>query len=362
MRIKILGLVCFVLGVCASLYADPLQLNVPEFSEDFDKILKKFERWVVRTTAKVESRSEVVFTPRGPIEYVIDGDKNGPVVLCLHGGFGGYDQGRLIGLSLAQHGFKVISPSRPGYLRTPLSVGQTNVEQAAAMVDLLNALGIPQVAVLGFSAGGPVAFEFATRYPERTWGLVLESIGSQPEQAAMYKLLEQILMLNPLADFASWLFYLALKHDPIDTSKFVLNLDSTLPPAQLKERIHYVLHSPSQYRFLIKLMLSTMPLGPRSTGLINDINNRDPWHTFNYALLHVPTIIIQSRYDSNGSYPEALFVSSQIPGSAFITVEESGHLLWLGPQTKQWERRLRQFLWAVHPSSEHLSSEMSWCE
>lgn len=354
MHQKILSFMCLILGVCISLCAEPPQMSVPEFSEDGDKILKKFERWVVCTTKKVESRSQVVFTSRGPIEYVIDGDKEGPAILCLHGGFGGYDQGRLIGSNLAQHGFKVISPSRPGYLRTPLSVGQTSREQADAMVDLLNALGISQVAVLGFSAGGPVAFEFATNYPERTWGLILESIGSQPEQAAMYQLLEQILMLNPLADFASWLFYLALKHDPLDTSKFVLSLDSTLPPDQLKERVHYVLHSRSQYHFLIKLILSTMPIGPRSAGLINDINNRDPWHTYNYALVQVPTIIIQSSYDSNGSYPEALFVSSQIPGSAFITVEGSGHLLWLGKQTNQWEKRLRQFLWAINP--ENISS------
>ena len=56
--------------------------------------------------------------------------------LSVHGGLGGADQGRLIADWLAGEGYRILSPSRPGYLGTPLASGATVEEQA----DLLAAL------------------------------------------------------------------------------------------------------------------------------------------------------------------------------------------------------------------------------
>ena len=58
-------------------------------------------------------------TSLGPVEYVEAG--GGPPVLFVHGSPGGSDQGALMGGFLAKAGFRVIAPSRPGYLDTPLS-------------------------------------------------------------------------------------------------------------------------------------------------------------------------------------------------------------------------------------------------
>ena len=69
------------------------------------------------------SGSQVVNTSAGPIEYQTSGG-SGPILLFLHGTPGGYDQ---LG---ALSGFRFIAPSRPGYLRTPLSVGRSPEEQA----------------------------------------------------------------------------------------------------------------------------------------------------------------------------------------------------------------------------------------
>lgn len=315
-----------------------------ELNGDAEKVLASFQKWVKRATKRVESRSEIVNTPRGPIEYVLKGQ--GPIVLCIHGGFGGYDQGVLVGNSLPEHGFCVLSPSRPGYLRTPLSVGQTNEEQADAMVDLLDALGIDKVSVIGFSAGSQIAFLMAVRHPERVNAVVFECLGAQPDQSAMYALLREFLSLNEVPDFASWLFHLFTKHFPKQAVKFILTQDSSLSPEQLKKRTHFVLHSNRQTQFALKFIHTTMPLGPRIPGTENDISpaNLDPWPTFNYSLLHTPSMIIQSKYDSNGSYPEAQFAASQIPGVQFLTLGGCGHFIWLGKQTNSWERQLRQFL------------------
>jgi len=91
-----------------------------------------------------EAQSVVAQTRAGPVEYASRG--GGPVVLVLHGGFGGFDQGHLFIPGLAEAGFSVIAPSRPGYLRTPLSTGETNEEQADAMAALLDTLGVRRAA------------------------------------------------------------------------------------------------------------------------------------------------------------------------------------------------------------------------
>lgn len=52
---------------------------------------------------------------------------------------------------------KFIIPSRPGYLRTPLSVDRTPKEQAEALAALLDTLKIDKVAVVGGSGGGALS-------------------------------------------------------------------------------------------------------------------------------------------------------------------------------------------------------------
>ena len=44
-------------------------------------------------------------------------------------------------------GYRVLTPSRPGYLRTPLEVGKTAAEQARAFSALLDTIGIKGVIV-----------------------------------------------------------------------------------------------------------------------------------------------------------------------------------------------------------------------
>lgn len=66
-----------------------------------------------------------------------------------------------------------ISPSRPGYLRTPLAAGASPAEQADLYAALLDALGIEQASIIGFSGGGPSALQFALRHPDRCRGLAM---------------------------------------------------------------------------------------------------------------------------------------------------------------------------------------------
>ena len=120
--------------------------------------------------ARARLDSRVIATTSGPVEYAATGE--GPAVLVIHGCPGGYDQGLIAARLANSEDFTFISPSRPGYLRTPLYVGVTPEAQADAYVSLLDSLGISKVAIVGISGGGPSALQFAIRHPERCWGLV----------------------------------------------------------------------------------------------------------------------------------------------------------------------------------------------
>lgn len=305
-----------------------------------------FQRWIRHTISELASNSDIIQTSSGPIEYVMKG--SGPIVLCLHGGFGGYDQALLIGDNLIDAGFTVLAPSRPGYLRTPLSVGTTPEQQADAMISLLDALRIEQVQVIGFSAGCSVAFQMALRRPDRVTSLTMECLGAHPEQGPLYNLLIELIADDDIADFGSWLLFLATRSDFRGTAEFILSLDTDLSPSGLKQRIDYILDHKKQKHFLRNFIFSTVPLSPRKAGLINDINNLDPWETVAYInaypSIRVPTMIIESPDDTSGFYPEAVFVSQQISGAQLLSVGGTGHFIWLGERTKQWESALNYFL------------------
>ena len=105
---------------------------------------------------------QIVHTAKGPIEFDCT-EGSGPVVLVVHGGFGGCDQARLMAEWIDPGRYRILSPSRPGFLGTPMESGRTMEQQADALAALLDILGIQRVTVVGLSTGGPAAYLLAIR-------------------------------------------------------------------------------------------------------------------------------------------------------------------------------------------------------
>ena len=94
------------------------------------------------------------------------------IILSVHGIFGGYDQAYDTCKDFCSD-YRIIAPSRFGYLGSDVSGDGTPAKQAEAYVELLDKLGIDKVYLLATSAGGSIAIRFALDYPERTRGLIL---------------------------------------------------------------------------------------------------------------------------------------------------------------------------------------------
>ena len=107
---------------------------------------------------------------------------SGPAVLVLKGGHSTRDT-RLGHERLAEHGFTVIEASRPGYDDTPVSVGCSAQDQADALAELLDALGIDQAHLVAISAAGHVGLELVRRHPDRIDRVSFESAVALPWSA-----------------------------------------------------------------------------------------------------------------------------------------------------------------------------------
>ncbi len=315
-----------------------------------------FQEWVKTTSTDLKDKGEIVRTWIGPVQYVWIGDRNNPVVLCIQGAYGGWDQSLLIGENLLDQGFSVLAISRPGYLGSKFISSEilSNEDQARAMIDVLDALSIEQAAVIGFSAGAPVAFQIAKMFPKRVSRLVLESVGKPENDIPFYHFLNALVSYKlttrdvSTIDFETYMLQLTVHSDFRSTAQKILAMDNCLPKDQLGKRIDFVLKDKKQKRFLKKLIFSWMPLSTRIDGIQNDLiaTNLESWPRRSrfYKQFETPTVIVQAVNDSKDNYALAKYLHSQIYDSELISVEGCGHFIWLGPNTEAWESRVVNFL------------------
>lgn len=109
------------------------------------------------------------------VYYLDRGPQDGPPVVLLHGFLGSVIDWTNTFPALTEAGYRVIAYDRPPFglsdKRTELNYSlQAMTDLTAALLD---ELGIDKTVIIGHSAGGSVAADFALRYPERVEKLVL---------------------------------------------------------------------------------------------------------------------------------------------------------------------------------------------
>jgi len=103
------------------------------------------------------------------------GEADAPTMLLLHGFTGSGRNWEELASKL--RGWQIVAPDLPGHGGTEAPAGAMPVV-AQDLVSLLDALGIDQALVIGYSMGGRLALHLAVEAPERVRGLVV--IGATP--------------------------------------------------------------------------------------------------------------------------------------------------------------------------------------
>jgi 3-oxoadipate enol-lactonase len=96
---------------------------------------------------------------------------SGPAVLLLHSTVCDRRMWDPQVAALAAAGFQAVRCDLPGYGNSPVPGGP--FDTAAEVAALLDALDLPETAVIGSSGGGAVALEVAARWPRRVTALAL---------------------------------------------------------------------------------------------------------------------------------------------------------------------------------------------
>jgi pimeloyl-ACP methyl ester carboxylesterase len=121
---------------------------------------------------RLQTESQLFKTSAGVVEAALTG--HGSTVLISHGSGGGYDMGLWLAHLIGGQ-FQYIAPSRFGYLRSPLPPRPTPETQADTYAALLDTLNVNSAIIIGLSAGGASALQFALRHSGRCHGLVMIS-------------------------------------------------------------------------------------------------------------------------------------------------------------------------------------------
>ncbi len=266
---------------------------------------------------RIESEGQLTDLPQGPIEFGESGD--GPAVLVIHGAGGGFDQGLDLGRELVGDGYRIVAPSRFGYLGTPLPRDASAEAHADAHCRLLDALKLGRVPVVGISAGGPSAMQFCLRHPDRCAALILvvplaypaKGVGAGPPSPWFQAMLTAI-------SSSDVVFWAATKIARAALIKKILGT-----PIEVVRRA-----KPADRALIEKLLRDILPISRRIAGLRNEgAVAATLTHRYPLDQIRIPTLIIGPEDCGYGTYLSCLDIAAHIAGARLVTFATGGHLL-----------------------------------
>jgi pimeloyl-ACP methyl ester carboxylesterase len=284
-----------------------------------------FRRDVLRAERTIApTLSRIVQTRHGPLEYADVGA--GAPLLMLHGTGGGFDQGLLMAGPFTQMGYRVIAPSRFGYLRAPMPNRADQWTEAEAMIDLLNHLGLDRVAVAGVSAGAIPALACALRFPDRCVALMpIVPVFHVPGRApvAPWGPVQQRAVAALLA--SDFLFWAALRGAPDQIIGTVLATDPALVHAA----------APAEAARVRAVMDALMPISRRAEGLLFDGSQANRDLGLDLAAIRIPTLALSCEDDRYRSAENARLIAATTPRAQARIFADGGHV-WVGHNSEMF--------------------------
>jgi pimeloyl-ACP methyl ester carboxylesterase len=285
---------------------------------------------------------QVIETAVGPVEVDLT-DGEGPVVLASHAGLGGVDQARVLLNWLDPTQYRLLSVSRPGYLRTPLARGRSIEEQADLFAALLDALGVERAAIVTLSAGGPPGYLFAVRHPHRVWALVaIDSVSGHYDMPETASPLAQAIFMSQWGQKVlkaigqkkpAWLLHQLFQGTGYFTKQ------------QIQAHVDVTLSSPQALAFMRAFMDTMFPYKPRKAGTDNDTALYRRLTHLPLEQVRCPALIVHGTHDADVKFYHGVYAHERIPGAERFWIEEGSHLgFWLSPHAAQAQAAAREFL------------------
>ena len=267
---------------------------------------------------RVSTATGTVATSFGALEYADVG--TGTPLLMVHGTGGGYDQGLGFAAPMIASGYRIISPSRFGYLGSDFPPDPSSDNQADALVELLDHLGIDKLAVAGGSAGALPAIAFAIRHPDRCKALIAivpaSYVPGRPHTPGPTGFAETAMTAMLHSDFLFWAALGTARDLMIGT---LLATDPAIIAAA----------SPAEQARVHDILWNILPVSRRANGLLNDAALASNPAPMDFAKITVPTLAISLEDDRFGTAAAARYLTSVVPGSKLVLYPTGGHI-WAG--------------------------------
>jgi pimeloyl-ACP methyl ester carboxylesterase len=273
--------------------------------------------------AGAERPTQVADLSRGPVEYRLE--RRGPrTVLIMHGGHmrASLPLGEEV---FADAGCTVLVPSRPGYGRTPLTVGPSLEEFAEVAAELCGQLGIGQVAaVVGQSAGGPSAVTMAARCPALVARLILQSaVGPLPWPGRLTQLGGRV-AFSPHTEHLTWaLMHTLVRRAPAAGLRLLLRDLTTQPVGPVLSALA------EPHRALVTALFERMRSG---SGFCADLRNFTDTAGYRETAAGAgqPALVIASPADGAVPFAHARALAGTLPNARLITSRAPTHFIWFG--------------------------------
>ncbi|MDN4484373.1 alpha/beta fold hydrolase [Demequina lignilytica] len=283
---------------------------------------------IAEMTLRVSGRARIAETPLGPVEHAEAGD--GPALLSLHPAMGGWDTGLGMAAAFWSNGWRVIAPSRPGYLGTPEGAGGDPASQADRMAALLDALAIDSCAVVGHCAGGIVGYELAARHPDRVRSLVLISTPTAPDIGVSPGVL-RIAMTRPMLAMLMRRDRALLGSSVEDAARRMIGDDSTLGETVVERLARRVAADPSRAAYVTSVWgRRTVRSAERFPGArLDAFEAWDVLEDPSLASVGCPTLVIHGGAEPLG-VAHAERAAARIPDAELRVIPQgSHHALWV---------------------------------